>query len=114
MKFLLTILAIWVIAFAVGTISPWWAVAVVAFVVALFAGHRPGSGFLAGFLGVGLYWLCIVLYRDAANEHILAGRMAVLFHLPGAYAFAAVTAIVGALVGGLSAWAGSLLSTRRR
>lgn len=114
MRMPVTIIAIIVVAFIVGTITPWWSVAVVAFLVGLLAGHKPGRGFLAGFLGVGLYWLFIALYRDAANEHILAGRMAALFHLPGPYVFAAITAIIGALVGGLSSWAGSLLSTRRR
>lgn len=114
MRFPITILAIIIVSLIAGTVTPWWSVAVVAFLVALIAGHRPGRGFLAGFLAIGLYWLAIALWRDAANEHILAGRMAVLFHLPGPYTFAAVTAIIGALVGGLSAWAGSLLSTRRR
>ncbi|MBX2906088.1 MAG: hypothetical protein KF744_08625 [Taibaiella sp.] len=114
MRMPVTIIAIIVIAFIVGTITPWWSVAVVAFLVGLLAGHKPGLGFLAGFLAVGLYWLCLALYRDAANEHILAGRMAALFHLPGSYTFAGVTAIIGALVGGLAAWAGSLLSTRKR
>lgn len=114
MKMPITILAIIVVAFVAGTITPWWSVAVAAFLVALIAGHRPGRGFLAGFLAIGLYWLGLALYRDAANEHILAGRMAILFHLPGPYAFAAVTGIIGGLVGGLSAWAGSLLSARRR
>lgn len=114
MRFPVTILAISLAAFIFGTFTPWWSVAVVAFLVALLAGHKPGRGFLAGFLAIGLYWLGLTLYLNAANEHILAGRMAVLFHLPGPYAFVAVTAIVGALVGGLSAWAGSLLSARRR
>jgi len=114
MRMPVTIVAIIVVAFIAGTITPWWSVAVAAFLVALISGHRPGRGFLAGFIAIGLYWLVLALYRDASNEHILAARMAVLFHLPGPYAFAVVTAVIGALVGGLSAWAGSLLSTRRR
>lgn len=114
MRMPITILTIIAFAFIAGTITPWWSVAVAAFLVALIAGHRPGRGFLAGFLAIGVYWLGLALYSDAANEHILAGRMAVLFNLPGPYAFVVVTAVVGALIGGLSAWAGSLLSTRKR
>ncbi len=112
MKLLFTILSISLLTFVACTIAPWWIIAVIAFLVSLLARLRPGRGFLAGFLGIGLCWLALALFRDAANEHILAGRMATLFHLPGHYAFVGVTAFVGALVGGLAAWAGSLLAHR--
>lgn len=112
MKLLFTILTISVLCFIVGSFAPWWIIAVVPFLVTLFAGVQPGKAFLAGFLGVGAYWKLLVLYRDLPNHHILSTRMAGLFHLPGPWAFLIVTVLIGALVGGLAAWAGSLLKTR--
>jgi len=109
MKFLFSVLTIALLCFVSEYFMPWWAIAVVSLLVSLFAGHKPGRGFLMGFCGVGLCWLGIAAVKNTANEHILASRMAELFHLPGQMFFLAVTVLLGALIGGLFAWSGSLI-----
>ena len=109
MKFLLSVILIALLSAGAELFLPWWSVAVVSFLVAVFM--RPGSGraFMAGFMGVSVFWLVAAIMRDAANEHILSGKMAVLFHLPNYAVFIAVTVLIGGLVGGLGAWAGAVI-----
>lgn len=113
MRFTIAILSTAILALIGGTFAPWWIIAVAAFLVALFAGLRPSRSFIAGFAGIGIYWLLAALYHDLPNEHILSTRMAGLFHLPGSWAFMTVSVFIGALAGGLSAWAGALLKPAR-
>jgi hypothetical protein len=82
---------------------------VASFAISFIMGGKPGLAFLAGFLGVGLLWLIAATLHDAANNHILSARMAVLFHLPGYGYFIMVTVFIGGLVGGLGAWTGALM-----
>lgn len=110
MRFLLSILLIAILAAAAEYFLPWWTIAVVALIVALRVGYRPGKAFLMGFSGIALFWLIAILLRDIPNHHILSGRMATLFNLPGYAWFAVVTIVVGGLVGGLAALAGSLMA----
>lgn len=109
MRFLLSILTTAVLCFFAQQLLPWWSAGAVAFLVALFAGLRPGKGFLMGFAGVGLCWLSVVAIKDAANQHILSGKMAAIFHLPGHVPLLLITAFIGALTGGLFAWAGATI-----
>ena len=112
MRFFLLVILIAILSASVEHFLPWWSVAVVAFVVAVFAKQRPGRAFLGGFCGIGLCWLVAALLHDISNEHILSTRMAALFHLPNYALFIAVTVFIGGLVGGLSAWAGALIRPR--
>lgn len=115
MRFTLQILLISILAAAAETFLPWWSVAVVAFIVGLLAHHRPGRSFLMGFLGIFIFWAAAALITDLTNEHILSDRMARVFHpLLNGYIFIAICAIVGGLVGGTAAWAGSMFSARRK
>lgn len=113
MKFLISVVAISLLSYWLGFFLPWWIPAPVAFLVTFFLPQKSGVSFLSGFVGVGLYWLVYALMRDVSNEHILSGRMAAIFGLPGTAFFMAVTVLVGALIGGLSAWSASLLRTAK-
>jgi hypothetical protein len=113
MKFLISVVAISFLSYWLGFFLPWWIPAAVAFLVTFFLPQKSGVSFLSGFVGVGLYWLVYALMRDVSNEHILSGRMAAIFGLPGTASFMAVTVLVGALIGGLSAWGASLLRPAR-
>jgi len=110
MKFLLSILLIAVLAGIAEWFAPWWSLAIAAALIGFLMRLRPGKAFLAGFLGVGLLWLGFVLWRDIPNEHILSERLAKLFKLPNHTLFILVTAVLGGLIGGLSAWAGAQLA----
>lgn len=106
MKFIVSVLLIAVLAAVVAWFLPWWTVAIVAFII----GGQSKNAFLAGFCGVALCWLVAAVFRDMANDHILSGRMAVLFKLPNYGLFICVTVFIGGLIGGLSAWSGALLT----
>ncbi len=112
MKFLFSVILIALVSAGAEIFMPWWTIAVVSFLVSLFIEQKAGKAFLAGFSGVALFWLVAALIHDSANDHILSAKMAMLFHLPNYGMFICVTAFVGGLIGGLSAWAGALIRPR--
>lgn len=110
-NFLLSILIIAIAAFALQQFLPWWSIAVAAFVVTLFIRQKAGMAFLGGFIAIFLLWAGWSFVISGANEHLLAGKVAVLMAtLTGGKAFALflLTGLIGGLVGGLAALTGSL------
>ena len=115
MKFIVSILLIAILAFAVGLYLPWWSLAVVAFVVAALIQQGALKAFLSGFLGVFLLWGILAFIIDQKNQHVLSVKVAQLLPLGGSFfLLILVTAFIGGLVGGLGAMAGSFTRTVRR
>jgi hypothetical protein len=115
MRTLLAILLTATLAFIAGTYLPWWSIAIVAFLVALLLRQSPGMGFLSGFLGIFLCWGIVALWIDIRNQHILSQRIAGLMKLgDSSVLILLVTALVGGLVGGFAAMAGSALLPSRK
>ena len=108
-KVALAVLLIALLSWGAAFVLPWWVMAVVAFGVALALRLSPGRAFLAGFIAIALLWAGLLLYADWRNDGLLAGRMAMVFSLPGRGFFLLVNMVVGALVGGLGAWCGGLM-----
>jgi hypothetical protein len=109
MRFLLSVLLIALLAFALGIYLPWWSVAVAAFIVSLLIYQSPWLSFLSGFCGILLLWLALAGFISSANDNILAAKIALVLPLGGsAFLLVAVTALVGGIIGGLAAWTGSL------
>ncbi|MEO6151347.1 MAG: hypothetical protein ABIN95_07815 [Mucilaginibacter sp.] len=96
------------LAFISGFFLPWWFVAIISFVPALFI-KTTGKPFWIGFAGVGLAWLALALLKTLPNDNILAARVAALFHLPGWIYILALTVLIGGLVGGSAALSGALV-----
>jgi hypothetical protein len=110
MKFLLATLLIAVCSFIAGLFLPWWSIALVAFLVSLLINQSIGFGFISGFLGVFLLWALLAVWIDTKNDGILSHKIAQLFPLGGSSALLIlVTAMVGGLVAGFAAMAGSSL-----
>ncbi|MEO7531252.1 MAG: hypothetical protein ABIS69_07570 [Sediminibacterium sp.] len=112
MKIISAIVLTAFLAFVVGVYStlPWWSFVITSLVVAVAIHQRPGKAFAAGFLGLFLLWTIIAVLKDAANEHILAIKVASILPLGGSYLILIlVTGIVGGLVSGLAALTGSYL-----
>ncbi|MFD1256485.1 hypothetical protein ACFQ3S_06715 [Mucilaginibacter terrae] len=99
-------LIIFIATLATSYVLPWWAMAVIAFGASLYAGTRTTATFWSGFAAVFLVYTIIALLKSAPNDHLLANRVAVLFHLPNWIFLLAVTATIGGLVGGASALSG--------
>jgi len=117
MRFLLAVLLTAALAFLAGRFLPWWSIAIVAFLVALFLMQHLGRAFLAGFVGIFLLWSLLALWIDVKNDSLLSVKMAQVLPLGGSsFLLMMVTAVVGGLVGGLAALTGASLrpSSRRR
>src|SRR5215203_4952458 len=114
MKFVLTTLLTFLLAFIAGLYLPWWSIAIIAFLAALLIQPKIGIGFLAGFAGIFLLWATLAFWLDTNNESILSHKIAQLFPLGGSsLLLILITAFIGGLVGGFAAMAGSSIRFRR-
>ena len=110
MKFLLSVILTALTSFAFGMYLPWWSIAPAAIIVALIIPQQPGRAFLAGFLGLFLLWMILAFYIDAKNDHILSVKVAeLIIKKQSSTLLILMTALVGGLVGGFAALAGSFL-----
>lgn len=110
MRFLFTILIVAVVAGIAEWYGPWWVAALVAGLSGYFTRLHSGKTFLAGFCGIALLWLFVALCRDIPNGNLLSNKMALLlFRQPAPALYLTLTAVLGGLVGGVSAWAGAQL-----
>jgi hypothetical protein len=99
-------LIIFIATLATSYVLPWWAMAIIAFAASLYAGTRTTMTFWSAFAAVFLVYVIIALLKSIPNDHLLASRVAVLFHLPNWLFLLAATATIGGLVGGASALSG--------
>lgn len=98
-----------ILTFAGGYFLPWWVVAIAAFLPALFIGKTPAKSFFAGFSAVFIVWTAMAFFKTVPNDNMLAKRVATLMQLPNWILLLIVTALVGGLVGGMSALSGVLV-----
>jgi hypothetical protein len=112
MKFILSIVLVALVTYAIGIYGnlPWWSFVVTNLIIAIALPIKPLQSFIAGALGVGALWAGLALGIDLANNHILSTKVAQILPLGGSYvALIFVTAIVGALLGGLASLTGSFV-----
>jgi hypothetical protein len=104
MKFLIQVLFTIVFCAVLQFFLPWWTLAIGAFVVAFLFDNKSFPAFAAGFLGVILLWLSVAAYISMVTDSILTSKLNQLLPINSFV----ITALVGGLVGGLSALTGSL------
>lgn len=110
MKLILSILLTVVFSFLAGKFLPWWSIAIVAFLVALLIPQSLSMSFLSGLIGIFLLWSIVALWIDIKNNSILSHKISELLKLGGSsMLLILVTAIIGGVVGGFAAMAGSSL-----
>jgi hypothetical protein len=110
MKFVVSILLTALLSFVSGLFLPWWCITVAAVLVSLLLPQKPGMAFLSGFIALFLLWGVIAWAIDSANGSILSQRIALILPLGGSSVLLIlVTALVGALVAGMAALAGSYM-----
>lgn len=105
----MTALILFAATLAGGFLFPWWWPAVAAYAAGFW---RPGSAIAAlisGFGGTALAWAGLAAFLDRRNHHLLSGRVAEMFQLPGGWALVLATGLIGGLMGGLGALAGHSL-----
>jgi hypothetical protein len=110
LKYILSILVTAVVSFVAGLYMPWWGIAIAAFLVSAAIPQKPGFSFLSGFLGVFLLWEILAWWIDNKNSGILSQKMANILPFGGSsLVLIIVTSLVGAIVAGFAALAGSYL-----
>ncbi|WP_017732695.1 hypothetical protein [Nafulsella turpanensis] len=109
MKFLVQLILIALSTYLAELVFPWWTAALCAFVIAALIPSGGPKAFLSGFLGVGLLWLGAALFFSIRTDYILTDRVADLMQMGSPFILILLTALIGALSGGLGALSGSQL-----
>jgi hypothetical protein len=111
MKFLVQLVAILIVSFLFELFLPWWSIAIAAFVGGLVFDTR--SNFGAGFLAIALLWTLKALFIEMSASATLTDRVAAIFTVGKPVLFV-IMALLGGLVGGFAAMAGSALNKKRK
>jgi hypothetical protein len=98
-----------ILSLIVSFVLPWWIVALISFLAALFIAKSSAHAFWSAFVAIFIVWVVMALFKSIPNDNILATRVSHLFHLPHWSLLLLVTAIIGGLVAGMSALSGQLL-----
>ena len=110
LKYILSIVVTGLVAFVIGLYLPWWGIAIAAFLVSAAVPQKPAFSFLSGFLGVFLLWEVLAWWIDNKNNGILSQKIASVLPLGGSSVLLIViTSIIGGLVGGFAALAGTYM-----
>ena len=104
MNFLLILITTAILQF----FTPWWTIALVPFVVAIWRPENLWKSFVIGFTAIAILWFAYGLYLHLVSEGAMSNRIAEIFSLPNGILLLIVTAIVGGIVGGFASVAGSL------
>ncbi len=113
--FIIKLLIISVLSFALSFFLPWYTPFFICFLTGIILSNKPGNNFLAGLLGVGIFWLFYALFLDLKNEHVLSSKIATLFSTSlntqiTNSVLIMVTTFLGAILGGLSAMSGAMIA----
>lgn len=109
-KFIIQVVIIALLAYLLELFFPWWSIAIAAVVGGLFL--RSNANFWAGFCGIGILWLTTALVIDITSANDLVSRVSAVMHLNTTILYI-VTTLIGALVGGLASYTGSLVTRRK-
>jgi hypothetical protein len=113
MKFFVSLLLIAMLSFAACLFLPWWAIAIAAFLVTALIRQSPVYAFLAGFLSIFLLWSIMALLISYNNDDILAHKVSqLIIQMDNPLLLVLVTGLLGGIVAGLAALAGSFVRKR--
>lgn len=110
MKFVIQVITIAIVAYLLELFLPWWTLAIAAFIGGWVFNTR--ANFAAGFLAIALLWTVTALLIDSSAAAPLTDRVATIFSISKPLLFV-ITALIGGLVGGFAAMAGSTLNKKR-
>lgn len=99
-----------VLALVFQAFTPWWGVALATAITSFIIRLKGAWVFFAPFIAIGSFWAIQGYLISAANEFILAKKIAVLLPLDGSVSLLVMfTAIIGGLVAGLGSLSGRTL-----
>ncbi len=115
MKFFISFILTILLSFAACLFLPWWSIAIAAFLVAALIPQKPGKSFLTAFAALFLLWGSLSFWMSNNNQHILAHKISQLvLKMDNPIILVLATALIGALVAGFAALAGSYLRSTKR
>lgn len=110
MKLIISLILTALLSYAAGLFLPWWSIAIAAFIVAALLPQKPLAAFATGFFAVFILWIFLALSVDMNNQHLLSMKISELLFKSQSHALIiSVTGLVGGLVAGFAALAGSYL-----
>jgi hypothetical protein len=110
MKFIISFLLTALLSFAFCLFLPWWSIAIAAFLVAALIPQKPGKAFLTGFTALFVLWGLLSFWISSKNEHLLAQKVSqLILNMDNPVLLILATALIGSLVAGFAALAGSYL-----
>ena len=108
MKFITSLILTALLSFAACLYTPWWSIAIAAFLVAVLIPQKPGKAFLTAFLALFLLWGGLSFWISNNNAHLLAHKISLLIlKIDSPYLLMLATALIGGLVGGFAALTGA-------
>jgi hypothetical protein len=110
MKFIIQLVVIFLFAYLLELFLPWYAIAIAAFIGGLI---NSRFNFFAGFIAIALLWTLKAGLIESSSSSDLANRVALIFPVKQKALLYIVMAVLGGLVGGLAAMAGSALRARK-
>ncbi len=115
MKFLVSVLLIAIVGFVAGLYLPWWSIALVAFLVIALIPQKPLYAFMAGFMSIFILWSVMAFMISYKNNHVLVHKVSTLIlKINSPLAMVLLTGLIGALVAGFAALAGSYVRKSSR
>lgn len=110
MKFIIQLVVIFILAYLLELFLPWYSIAIAAFIGGLV---NSRFNFFAGFIAIALLWTLKAGLTESASSSDLANRVALIFPVKQKALLYLVMALLGGLVGGFAAMAGSALRARK-
>ena len=110
MKFFISLILTILLSFALCLFLPWWSIAIAAFVVAALIPQKPFKAFVTGFIALFLLWGGLSFWMSNNNDQVLAHKVSqLILKMDNPIILILATALIGALVAGFAALAGSYL-----
>ncbi len=114
MKFTVSLIVTAVLSFAACLFLPWWSIAIAAFIVAAAIPQKPAKAFAAAAAALFLLWGGLSFIISNSNGHILAHKVSkLIISMDNPLLLVTATALIGSLVAGFGALAGSFLRQQK-
>lgn len=112
MKFLIQLIVIFILAFVLELLLPWWSIAVAAAAGGYF--FKTNGNFFAGFLAIAFLWVGKAYVIDASSAVSLVEMVSEILLINSKPLLFLITALIGGMVGGFAAVTGSGLKKTKK
>ncbi|MBP7184050.1 MAG: hypothetical protein KBA06_00960 [Saprospiraceae bacterium] len=109
MKNITSYIASIILGVLVSYFLPWWSIAIVTFILAVYYKQHPLVAFGLGFASASSVWLFYAGFLSYMNAGILLPKIGELFQGLSSAQILSVTSIIAGITGGLGALIGSFL-----